>query len=146
MVPSRKTYRNHYLDLSTHRAAPITDESGALDANDDLVQEAEALSVEAERETEEISIEPDQDSDDQASSDAVDIQAESQRLYRMIEHLPGEIRELLVALERTSSVAEATIESIEPEHIQIISGGELEFSEDIGPIEIDHRSKSAGNS
>jgi hypothetical protein len=126
-------------------AAPITNESVAVE---EVKQEAEALSVEAELETEEISVETElkmeeasveleQDSDDQASDDAVDIQAETQRLYRIIEHLPNEIREWLVALERTSSIAEAAIENIESEHIQIISGGELEFVEDIRPIEID---------
>jgi hypothetical protein len=118
-------------------AAPLTDESVAVDDVDEVAQEAEAISVEAELESEGISVEAEQDSDDQASNDAVNIQAETQRLYRIIEHLPSEIRELLVALERTSSIAEAAIESIESEHIQIISGGELEFVEDIRPIEID---------
>jgi len=106
-------------------AAPITDESVVEDDVDEVEQEAEALSVEPELETAGISVEPEQDSHDQASNDTVDIQAETQRLYRIIEHLPSEIRESLVALERTSSVAEAAIEGIESEHIQIISGGEL---------------------
>ena len=68
--------------------------------------------------------------------DEASIQSETQRLYRIIEHLPGEIRQLLVALEHTSDIAESAIESIENEHVQIMSGLELELCES-KPIEVD---------
>lgn len=59
---------------------------------------------------------------------------EKQRLYRIIEHIPAEIRELLVALEHKSESAEAALQDIEHEHVMVISGQKLEY-EDFSPLE-----------
>ncbi|MCZ6503720.1 MAG: DUF1631 family protein [Gammaproteobacteria bacterium] len=62
------------------------------------------------------------------------LQKEKQRLYRIIEHIPAEIRELLVALEHKTESAEEVLEDIENEHVMVISGQELEY-EDFSPVE-----------
>ncbi len=59
---------------------------------------------------------------------------DQQRLYRIIENLPGEIRELLLALE--AGAADQALSTIEDEHVQIMSGFELEM-EQTPPIDID---------
>ncbi|MEX1237047.1 MAG: DUF1631 family protein, partial [Pseudomonadales bacterium] len=68
------------------------------------------------------------------SEDETQVQREKQKLYRIVEHLPGEIRELLVALEHNTDAAQAALEIIESEQVQIISGQPLEFVE-FDPIE-----------
>ncbi|MCH7742195.1 MAG: DUF1631 family protein [Proteobacteria bacterium] len=62
------------------------------------------------------------------------LQKEKQRLYRIIEHIPAEIRELLVALEHKSDSAEEALQNIEHEHVMVISGQKLEYA-DFSPIE-----------
>lgn len=57
-----------------------------------------------------------------------------QRLYRIIEHLPGEVRELLVALEHNTDATESALESLESDHVSIVSGMKLEPAE-FEPIE-----------
>lgn len=66
-------------------------------------------------------------------NDAV-AEADKQRLYRIIEHLPGEIRELLVALEHDTRGAEVAIEDIESDHVSLVSGQALEYV-DFEPID-----------
>lgn len=60
-------------------------------------------------------------------------EAEKQRLYRIIEHLPSEISDLLVALEYNDEEFKDVIGEIEAEHVAIISGGELAY-EDFEPL------------
>ncbi len=55
--------------------------------------------------------------------------AEQQKLYRIVEHLPNEVRDLLVALEHSTEDAENAIADIEAEHVEIISGQELEYAD-----------------
>ena len=62
--------------------------------------------------------------------------ADKQKLYRIIEHLPNEIRELLVALEHNSERAEEAVESFERELVQLVAGESLAF-EKFSPIPID---------
>jgi hypothetical protein len=50
-----------------------------------------------------------------------------QRLYRILENLPAEIRQLLVALEQGSNAAEFAMEYIEDEQVSIISGQALQY-------------------
>jgi hypothetical protein len=63
-------------------------------------------------------------------------QDDTQRLYRIVENLPNELRELLVALERTSEAANTQIEAIEAELVQIVSGQDLELI-DSSPMPLD---------
>ena len=65
-----------------------------------------------------------------------EIADEQQKLFRIVENLPGEIRELLVALEHNSDSAENAIEGFEQELVQLASGGTL-TSEDFSPIPLD---------
>lgn len=53
--------------------------------------------------------------------------AAKQRLYRIIEHLPGEIEDLLLALEHSGDAAQAALETIEEDHVAMVSGQELEY-------------------
>ncbi len=66
---------------------------------------------------------PIEDPDDQEK------QNQTQRLYRIVEHIPAEIRELLVALEHNTASAENALEEIESEHVQVISGDSLAYTE-----------------
>ncbi len=50
-----------------------------------------------------------------------------QRLYRIIEHLPGEIEDLLLALEHSSDAAQSALEAIEQDHVAIVTDQELEY-------------------
>lgn len=59
---------------------------------------------------------------------------EKQKLYRIIEHLPGEVRELLVALEHNTDAAETALETLEADHVSIVSGMALEY-QPFEPIE-----------
>lgn len=45
-----------------------------------------------------------------------------QRLYRIIEHLPGEVKQLLVALEHNTDGTESALETLETDHVTIVSG------------------------
>ncbi|MCB1694127.1 MAG: DUF1631 family protein, partial [Pseudomonadales bacterium] len=60
---------------------------------------------------------------------ATDDESERQKLYRIIEHLPGEIRELLVALEHETDATEQVLAAIEAEHLAVVSGQPLEYEE-----------------
>ncbi|MFT4797149.1 MAG: hypothetical protein ACJAYE_001129 [Candidatus Azotimanducaceae bacterium] len=51
-----------------------------------------------------------------------DAEQEKQRLYRLIEHLPQEIRELLVALQHSTDIAESALDTLEVDHVGIVSG------------------------
>ncbi|MFT7244174.1 MAG: hypothetical protein ACI82A_001524 [Candidatus Azotimanducaceae bacterium] len=55
-------------------------------------------------------------------SEREDAEQERQRLYRLIEHLPQEIRELLVALQHATDVAETALDTLEVDHVGIVSG------------------------
>lgn len=66
-------------------------------------------------------------------NDAEDAEQQKQRLYRIIENLPGEIRELLVALEHRIDAAEDALDSLEADTVPIISGMPLEYV-DFEPI------------
>mgnify|MGYP003662909039 FL=1 len=54
--------------------------------------------------------------------DAEGAEQEKQRLYRLIEHLPGEVRQLLVALAHNTDGVEAALESLEVDHVALVSG------------------------
>ena len=54
--------------------------------------------------------------------DGEEAEQDRQRLYRIIEHLPREIRELLVSLEHNTTAAEQALEAIENEHVLLVSG------------------------
>lgn len=53
---------------------------------------------------------------------ATDANAQKQRLYRIVEDLPGELRELLLALEHSQDATEAALEAIAAAHLDLISG------------------------
>lgn len=59
---------------------------------------------------------------------------DKQRLYRIIEHLPGEIRELLIALQHNNDAVESALEAIEADHLTVVTGQELAYVE-YAPIE-----------
>jgi len=59
---------------------------------------------------------------------------EKQRLYRIIENLPAELRELLIAFEQQSDRINHALEDLESEHVLVISGQPLEYA-DFSPIE-----------
>jgi hypothetical protein len=52
-----------------------------------------------------------------------------QKLYRIIEHLPGEVKELLVALEHNTHATESALETLENEQVTIVSGISPEYVE-----------------
>lgn len=56
-------------------------------------------------------------------------EADRQKLYRIVEHLPGEIRDSLLALEHNTDDLEGALEDLEQEHIMMVSGQELEYEE-----------------
>ncbi len=68
--------------------------------------------------------------------DKDEVNAEKQRLYRIIEHIPNEIRDLLVALEHNSESAQSALAEIENEHVLVISEEELDYVP-FSPIDID---------
>lgn len=68
-------------------------------------------------------------------------ETEKQRLYRIIEHLPGEIHDLLVALKHSDDAAASELDAIESDHVSIISGQELEYVE-FEPIEYEDEGPS----
>ncbi len=51
-----------------------------------------------------------------------DIEAEKQRLYRIIEHLPDEIKQILVALKHDEQAADNALNLIEADQVMIVSG------------------------
>lgn len=59
-----------------------------------------------------------------------------QRLYRIIEHLPTEIRDLLLALEHSGNETESAMDAIDEDHVAIVSGQELEYIE-VEPLEVE---------
>ena len=54
---------------------------------------------------------------------------DKQKLYRIIEHLPAEVKELLVALEHNTDATENALETLENDHVAIVSGIAPEFIE-----------------
>lgn len=60
-------------------------------------------------------------------TDAEDAEQQKQRLYRIIEHLPGEIKELLIALEHSTVTAEDALDQLEADTVPIISGLPLDY-------------------
>jgi hypothetical protein len=62
--------------------------------------------------------------------------AERQRRYRIIEHLPAEIHDLLLTLEHSGEDSEAALGELEDDRVAIVSGQELEYVE-FSPIEVD---------
>ena len=52
---------------------------------------------------------------------------EKQRLYHIIENIPVEIRELLIAFEQQSDNINHALEDLESEHVLVISGQPLEY-------------------
>ena len=61
---------------------------------------------------------------DPDSADAAD---QNQRLYSIIEHLPNEIKELLVALEHDHAAIDVALIAIEQDHVAIISDQQLQY-------------------
>ncbi len=59
-----------------------------------------------------------------------------QRLYRIIEHLPTEIRDLLLALEHSGDETESAMNAIDEDHVAIVSGQALEYI-DVEPLEVE---------
>jgi hypothetical protein len=62
------------------------------------------------------------------------VDQEKQRLYRIIESIPVEIRELLIAFEQQSDDIANALEELESEHVLVISGQPLDYIE-FSPIE-----------
>ena len=52
---------------------------------------------------------------------------EKQRLYRIIENIPDEVRDLLIAFEQQSDNTNHALEELESEHVQVVSGLPLEY-------------------
>lgn len=52
-----------------------------------------------------------------------------QRLYRIIEHLPAEVKQLLVALEHNTDATESALKTLESDHVSIVSGLTPDFIE-----------------
>lgn len=67
--------------------------------------------------------------DQRAEKEQAENEENRQRLYRIIEHIPNEIHELLVALKHDTHKAEAALSDIEMEHIKIMSGQKLAYRE-----------------
>lgn len=67
--------------------------------------------------------------------------AAKQRLYRIIEHLPAEISELLLALAHSDEGSSLAISALEDDHVAMVSGQELEYV-DVEPIPIEGSSIS----
>lgn len=65
-----------------------------------------------------------------------EIADEQQKLFRIIENLPNEIRELLVSLEHNSDSAENALDSFEQELVLLATGENLEL-EGFSPIPLD---------
>jgi hypothetical protein len=65
-----------------------------------------------------------------------DVAKITQHLYRVIEHLPGEIKSLLVALAHNTALAESALQVIELDHVSIVSGQALTYTE-FEPLESD---------
>ncbi|MCB1646398.1 MAG: DUF1631 family protein [Pseudomonadales bacterium] len=61
------------------------------------------------------------------AADAETASSQKQLIYRLIENLPNEIREMLVALEHDTQSAELALDELEQEHILIVSGQPLAY-------------------
>ena len=61
--------------------------------------------------------------------DPVKAAAEKQKLYRIIEHLPAELKDLLLALEHSSADAENVLAEIENDHVMLVSGHSLQYAD-----------------
>ena len=68
--------------------------------------------------------------------EAANAAAEKQRLYRIVEDLPAEVRDLLVALEHSQEATEAALDAIGTAHLTVISGESLEYAP-FTPLEVD---------
>lgn len=58
---------------------------------------------------------------------------EQQRLFRIVEHLPDEVRQLLIALEHDTALTETALDLIEADQANIVSGMALDYA-DFDPI------------
>ena len=64
------------------------------------------------------------------SADSLEkVNAEKQRLYRIIENLADEIRDMLLALEHSAANLEAALADLEEDHVLMVSGQDLEYTE-----------------
>ena len=54
---------------------------------------------------------------------------DKQKLYRLIEHLPKEVSGLMVALEHNTDATEAALETLEADHVSLVSGMDLDYVE-----------------
>ncbi|XOV87723.1 MAG: DUF1631 family protein [Pseudomonadota bacterium] len=66
-------------------------------------------------------------------ADPDQIAADNQKLYRIVEHLPGEVEELLLALEHDPEAAGEAVAVIQTDHVNLVSGEPLAF-EPFDPI------------
>jgi hypothetical protein len=64
------------------------------------------------------------DPDDNKAEQA---QQAQQRLFRIVEHLPNEVRQLLVAIEHDTLLTESALDLIEADQVNIVSGMELNY-------------------
>lgn len=71
-------------------------------------------------------------------------EADKQRLYRIIEHLPEEVGSLLLALEHSDEGAETVMAEIEDDHVSVVSGQTLEYV-DWEPIEVEQADEDSQN-
>jgi hypothetical protein len=71
----------------------------------------------------------------------IDDEEEKKRLYRIVEHMPFEIRDLLLALEHSGDESNETMSALEEEQFAIVSGHPLELTS-FKPIEVDGSSIS----
>jgi len=76
-----------------------------------------------------VELEEIEEEDEKAEQKEAKNEETRQRLYRIIEHLPNEIHELLVALKHHTDKAEAALSDIEMEHIKIMSGQKPVYKE-----------------
>ncbi len=95
----------------TGTAAPEAETSSSADAAIEIEKGVEAFP----KEDADTAPEPVQSADKKETIEAQD-------LYRIIEHLPGELRGSLVALEHDSTAAEAELSLIESIHVDIMKG------------------------
>ena len=58
---------------------------------------------------------------------ADDAAEQTQRLYRIVEDLPNEVRDLLVALEHSKQATDDALDAIGAAHFKVISGEGLDY-------------------
>jgi len=57
------------------------------------------------------------------------LEKEKQKLYGIIEHLPEEIRGLLVTLEHQADIADTFLAALEEEHVRVVGGFDIEYED-----------------